>query len=201
MDDDTSLAGFFALVIFWAIICGGIGGLIGASRNNVGSGVFWGAVLGPIGWIIVLFLDQRAKCPACQNPIPDKALRCGQCGFDFLPPRPSVSQVQSAPWEKPVEAQKKKCPFCAELIQEEAIKCRFCGSDLTPQTKTATVEPVERETKQPHPLPEMSRIDFDMTGNARVPCPLCGKQIRAETLKQGENFCPHCFEKFMVESE
>jgi hypothetical protein len=61
MDDDVS-----PLFFIWAIICGAIGGLIGASRNNVGSGIIWGALLGPIGWVLVLFLDNRAKCPACK---------------------------------------------------------------------------------------------------------------------------------------
>jgi hypothetical protein len=32
-----------------------------------------------------------------------------------------------------------------------------------------------------------------------IPCPLCGKFLRISTLKQGENWCPHCFEKFVAE--
>ncbi|MGO8928322.1 MAG: hypothetical protein ACLQU3_15750 [Limisphaerales bacterium] len=32
-----------------------------------------------------------------------------------------------------------------------------------------------------------------------IPCPLCGKLLRVSTLKQGENWCPHCFEKFVAE--
>jgi uncharacterized Zn-finger protein len=71
---------------------------------------------------------------------------------------------------------------------------------LTSQTTAETSEALKNEVKSPHPLPEMSRVDFDMTGEPRIPCPLCGKQIRASFLKQGENFCPHCSEKFMVET-
>lgn len=199
MDDDTISLSIFIYFIFWAIVCGAIGGLIDASRNNVGNGIFWGAVLGPVGWVLVLFLDKRSKCPACQSPVPDKAMRCGQCGFEFRALKPSMFEMQTAlEMPTPIETDKKKCPFCAELIQQEAIKCRYCGSDLTSQTTTETA-PVEKQVKQPHPVPEMSRIDFDMTGEARIPCPLCGKQIKAETLKQGENFCPHCFEKFVAE--
>lgn len=217
MDDDT--AAFFGTVmtlIFWAIICGSIGGLIGASRNNVGSGVFWGIVLGPLGWILVLFLDRRTKCPACQNPVPDKAMRCGQCGFDFRATKPVSARMQTAPLETSVESGKKKCPFCAELIQEEAIKCRYCGSDLPHQTKTTTDALVEKADGSIHPVSEtnpdaagqwskrlypirLSRhIYFDMMGEALVRCPLCQKQIKASTLKEGESFCPHCFEKLEV---
>jgi hypothetical protein len=32
-----------------------------------------------------------------------------------------------------------------------------------------------------------------------IPCPLCSQQLRVTTLKQGENWCPHCFEKFIAE--
>jgi len=32
-----------------------------------------------------------------------------------------------------------------------------------------------------------------------IPCPLCEKHIRISTLKQGDNWCPHCFEKFIAE--
>lgn len=32
-----------------------------------------------------------------------------------------------------------------------------------------------------------------------IPCPLCGQQLRISTLKQGENWCPHCYEKFIAE--
>jgi len=32
-----------------------------------------------------------------------------------------------------------------------------------------------------------------------IPCPLCGKHLIVSTLKQGENWCPHCFEKFIAE--
>jgi len=32
-----------------------------------------------------------------------------------------------------------------------------------------------------------------------IPCPLCGRRLWASTLKKGENYCPHCFEKFTAE--
>lgn len=32
-----------------------------------------------------------------------------------------------------------------------------------------------------------------------IPCPLCGQRISIATLKRGENWCPHCSEKFVAE--
>lgn len=32
-----------------------------------------------------------------------------------------------------------------------------------------------------------------------IPCPLCTQQLPVSTLKQGDNWCPHCFGKFVAE--
>ena len=60
-----------------------VGGLIGVSRNNPISGIVWGGLLGPIGWLVVLFLDERAKCPECKASFVEGARRCQHCGFVF----------------------------------------------------------------------------------------------------------------------
>jgi hypothetical protein len=233
-----------AYIFFWVIVGAAVGGVIGASRNNAVSGVVWGALLGPIGWILVLFMDARAKCPECRGSLPDGALRCQHCGFDLGP-----SKVVPAPVAVPVrvpESDKKKCPFCAELIQREAIKCRYCGSDLpvqpapvaqsppvvqppaAPQSALEKEQPPKkviedigtafaRYTREKEQRPEMAiappvasrptpsppvvqpqtliQTNYDL----RIPCPLCGQRIKVSDLKQGENWCPHCFEKFIAE--
>ena len=197
MDDSDFIVFWF----FWLIVGAAVGGVIGASRNNVGSGILWGALLGPVGWILVFFLDQRAKCPACRGPLPDGALRCQHCGIDLVS-RKTVSVPVTAP-VLVAESDRKKCPFCAEFIQREAIKCRFCGSDLSIQPATvaqpSTVEqpPVPSSPIPPLPvaLPNLQHAGSDL----RIPCPLCGQRIRASTLKPGENWYPHCFQKFNAE--
>jgi len=194
-------------IFFWLIIGAVVGGLIGASRNNVGSGVVWGALLGPIGWLIVLFLDERAKCPECRGPLAEGANRCQHCGHELGKPKTQQSQEQRNP--SPIESGKKKCPFCAELIQQEAIKCRYCGSDL-PKIQTNAEPGIEKEiTVQEKPVekkieakPKSNRMEFGMGSfpeGSRISCPLCGQSIRVSILKVGENFCPHCFEKFVAE--
>jgi hypothetical protein len=63
--------------LIWILVCGGVGFLIGRSRDQAASGIIWGAILGPIGWIVVLCLpDNRPKCPECKGMIPFGAKRC-----------------------------------------------------------------------------------------------------------------------------
>lgn len=202
-----------SLLLLWIIVGAAVGGVIGASRNNVGSGVVWGALLGPVGWILVLFMDDRAMCPECQGRLADGARRCQHCGIEV--------RVRSEDGQKPIavpvgESDKKKCPFCAELIQRKAIKCRYCGSDLpaqpAPVAQSSVAVPPPASNQPPTEKEQPPKVVIEDIGTAfarymrekeaadsHVPCPLCGQRIRVSTLKQGENWCPHCFEKFIAE--
>ena len=55
------------IVAVWIAIFGGIGALLARSRGGSGTvGLAWGALLGPIGWLIVLWVTRRSARPAAE---------------------------------------------------------------------------------------------------------------------------------------
>jgi hypothetical protein len=69
-----------ALMVVLAVQAG-IGGLIGRWRGRPGSGVVWGLLLGPVGWIVTAMLkDMRPKCPDCGGVRVEDARKCRFCG-------------------------------------------------------------------------------------------------------------------------
>ena len=145
MDDDIlDVFTFFIGLFIWILIFGLVGALIGRRRGRIGSGVFWGVLFGPLGWLIVALLkDLRQKCPHCRG-----------------------------------------------TVVVGASKCMHCGGDLVGGSRSAPV-PAAPIT-QVRPLPSSAQ-------ESTIPCPLCDQRIRVSSLKPGENFCPHCYEKFVAE--
>ncbi|GEM_PF-2168068 len=107
-------------IILWAIICGGIGGTIGSSKGRAFAGFFWGALLGPIGWLLIAVG-------------PNMIFKCKQCGIEVAEGREMCRQCAIKSIEiKKAESQERKCPFCAEIIKKDAIICKHCKSSVEP---------------------------------------------------------------------
>jgi len=68
----------YAILLWLACVAGGTG--FAASRNMPFSGFLTCLLLGPIGLIVVLLSDSRAKCPACLGRLPvGKPTICRHC--------------------------------------------------------------------------------------------------------------------------
>ena len=58
-----------------------IGALLGSIKGRALVGILGAVLLGPIGWILVLvWRDERLKCPACKGVVPKDASKCMHCG-------------------------------------------------------------------------------------------------------------------------
>jgi len=64
----------FLLIVFtWMLIFGGVGGLLARARGGgVAAGIAWGVVLGPFGWLGVLWTTRAGARTA--NPVATAAL-------------------------------------------------------------------------------------------------------------------------------
>ena len=86
-----------AAVILWiigALINTLIGYFVGERRGRIFDGAVLGFCLGPLGWLITLFLeDRRIKCPHCAGAVlsPDATV-CARCARDLRPAPKPVAQ-------------------------------------------------------------------------------------------------------------
>jgi hypothetical protein len=74
----------FFWLLFWAIVGAAVGQAIGRSKGRPEAGLWWGLLLGVIGWIVVAIgPDLRPKCPECGGTVVAGARRCKNCGSDI----------------------------------------------------------------------------------------------------------------------
>jgi hypothetical protein len=108
--------------VVWIVFCVLVGALIGKHRGRAGSGVIWGGLLGPVGWLIVALMeDMRPKCTQCGGVIVEGARKCLHCGSLLS----TIGVV---------------CPACGqagevpESLSGQRIECRVCKKTFTAKT-------------------------------------------------------------------
>jgi len=78
---DNSSIQIFAGFCLYVILFGGVGYIIGSSRNRGAQGFVLGVLLCLLGWIITALLGENGrKCPEFLGVIPFRARRCRHCG-------------------------------------------------------------------------------------------------------------------------
>jgi hypothetical protein len=82
-------------LLFWGVVFGGIGHLIGSRRGmRPVKGILIGILLGPIGWILLAVIPTseqeqerwnreqgRKRCPQCAEWVQRSAKVCRHCGY------------------------------------------------------------------------------------------------------------------------
>lgn len=137
--------------IGWVLIGGFVGALIGQTKGRTGDGFLLGALLGIIGWILILAgPDKRNKCPQCRGPVPQGAAKCMHCGSDVT-------------LTKPGHYRPKDTPFLAQAIKQAqelkirivTCKCNLCSGNI-----------------------EFDSDNFDPDNPPAIPCPHCGAETQ-----------------------
>jgi len=194
--DDTGA--FVVFVVFWLIIGAVVGGLIGAKHNQAGSGIVWGALLGPIGWIITFALpDERPKCPECLGAIPEGARRCQHCGFVFLSFDELLKRLGEAEIQNPIPSPSAPISDRSLALRDKIATLEAEIKNLDSQLQRApapSVAPsidVETESKT-EVVQSKASTQLDslwVTCN----CNVCSGTLEFEAVHAGTTVqCPHC---------
>ena len=112
----------------WLVLFGGAGALLGRMRGHPIFGFFIGAVIGPLGLIIILFSrNDRWKCPACRMPVERDASICPHC-------RSSLGLKPVAPVVPPPK------DFRYHIFHEEEVKGPFSLSQIIDWQKQGALD-------------------------------------------------------------
>lgn len=65
--------------LFFSAVWAAIGGAIASRWGHTGYGCLLGALFGPLGALMALFLDDRIRCAACAQKISREACVCPFC--------------------------------------------------------------------------------------------------------------------------
>jgi predicted amidophosphoribosyltransferase len=132
MEDGNIIACVIIGVPLWYVsAC--IGRAIGSEKNSPEAGFMLGLLLGPLGWIIAFFVDNRPKCPSCFGRIDSKATVCPHChrGNGSFP----LQYAQSLPdvalaAPPPNQSAMLECPYCFGEVNPKATVCRHCQREI-----------------------------------------------------------------------
>lgn len=87
------------IVVTWIAIFGGIGAVLARSRGSSGPvGFAWGAGLGPIGWLAILWTTRTGGISVPKLPLPPHAAR-PPSGSALPPDRPSTGSATPDRWD------------------------------------------------------------------------------------------------------
>jgi hypothetical protein len=87
---ETLIVGAMAIALLLIV-----GAFIGDSRGRREQGMLLSIFLGPVGWIVLLFLpDTRRRCPHCASVVPvASATVCSRCTRDLIKRRPTPAPM------------------------------------------------------------------------------------------------------------
>jgi hypothetical protein len=94
-----------------------------------------------------------------------------------------------------------KCPHCRGVIPAGARKCMHCGENLVVASGLTESDWAKITSDWGSPAPQPSPVPSvpPPAPASTIPCPLCGQALRTSSLKTGENYCPHCYQRFVAE--
>lgn len=161
------------LPFFW-ILCILIGAVIGKRRGRAGSGVVWSALFGPLGWLIVLLLeDRRPKCPHCRSVYNSGASRCCHCGGEIPTTANSIPATPTYGWG-----------------YESKVNQRAAEISPAPPTVPFSAENAP-EGKDSPAYPETTRVT--PKGSIKCLCQTCSGHLEFDCHHAGTVIdCPHC---------
>lgn len=119
----------------WLLLGIAIGALVGAAigqaKGRVGAGLFFGLLLGPIGWLIIAVgPSNKRKCPDCLGTVPDAATKCMHCGAALAREAPPKESTAPTATEAAANRRYQLCPSCKAMHPLDAVNCE-CGHEFS----------------------------------------------------------------------